>query len=106
MGFDFPFAVPFNPPRPKEKLVFLIQCVYVYGGGIDFMYEITDAVPIPQPIKRHNYPYEQMQVGESFWVNGISMQSICNANRRQSKRLKRKFVCRGEGDGVRVWRVE
>ena len=70
------------------------------------MYEITKSVPLPQPIKRHNYPYEQLQVGESFWVTGISMQSLCNANRRQSKRLARKFICRKEGEGVRVWRVE
>lgn len=70
------------------------------------VYEITKAVPIPAPIKRHNYPYEQLQVGESFWVAGVTMQALCNSNRRQSKRLDRKFVCRKEKDGVRVWRVE
>ena len=69
------------------------------------VYEITKDVPVPQPIKRHNYPYEQLQVGESFWVTGVSMQSLCNANRRQGKRLERVFVCRKEGDGVRVWRM-
>ena len=70
------------------------------------VYEITKDVPVPQPIKRHNYPYRDLQVGESFWVAGISMQSLCNSNRRQSKALDRKFICRKEGDGVRVWRVE
>jgi len=70
------------------------------------VYEITKAIPIPQPIKRHNYPYEQLQVGESFWVTGVTMQALCNANRRQSKRLDRKFVCRKEKDGVRIWRTE
>ena len=70
------------------------------------MYEITKAIPIPMPIKRHNYPYEQLQVGESFWVAGVTMQALCNSNRRQSKRLGRKFVCRKEKDGVRIWRVE
>ena len=69
------------------------------------MYEISKDVPLPEPIKRHNYPYEDLQVGESFWVSGISMQSLCNSNRRKSKLLDRKFVCRKEGDGVRVWRV-
>lgn len=69
------------------------------------MYEISKDVPVPPPIRRMNYPYEQLQVGESFWVAGVSMQSLCNANRRQSKRLERKFICRREGDGVRVWRV-
>lgn len=69
------------------------------------MYKISKDVPVPPPIRRMNYPYEQLQVGESFWVEGVSMQSLCNANRRQSKRLERKFICRREGEGVRVWRV-
>lgn len=69
------------------------------------MYKISKDVPVPPPIRRMNYPYEQLQVGESFWVEGVTMQSLCNANRRQSKRLSRKFVCRREGEGVRVWRV-
>ena len=86
--------------------IFLLLSAYiVYGGRMEQMYEITNEVPIPAPIKKHNYPYEQLQVGESFWVVGISMASLCNANRRQGKRLERRFVCRKEGEGVRVWRV-
>ena len=69
------------------------------------VYEITKKVPIPQPLKKHNYPYEQLQVGESFWVSGVRMQALCNINRRHGKRLNRQFVCRKEGDGVRIWRV-
>ena len=48
------------------------------------MYEITKEVPLPEPKVRHNYPYEVMQVGESFWVAGISLQALCNSNRRWS----------------------
>ena len=70
------------------------------------VYEVTDAVPIPGPRPRLNYPYEQLQVGESFWVGELVMQKLCNANNRQGKRLGRKFICRREGTGVRVWRVE
>ena len=70
------------------------------------MYEITSAVPMPAPRVRNNYPYEQLQVGESFWVGELVMQKLCNANNRQGKRLGRKFICRREGAGVRVWRVE
>jgi hypothetical protein len=43
------------------------------------MYEITKEVPIPEPKVRHNYPYEAMQVGESFWVAGISLQPCATA---------------------------
>lgn len=70
------------------------------------MYQIEANVPIPEPRKRHAYPYAELQVGESFWVTGIKMQSLCNLNLRQSKALGRKFVCRKEGDGVRIWRVD
>jgi len=69
------------------------------------VYEISKDVPIPQPMRRHNYPYKELQVGESFYVEGVRMQILCNANLRQSKLLDRKFVCRKEGEGIRVWRV-
>ena len=49
------------------------------------VYEVTDAVPIPGPRPRLNYPYEQLQVGESFWVGELVMQKLCNANNRQGK---------------------
>jgi hypothetical protein len=68
-------------------------------------YEITKAVPIPEPMKRLNYPYEQLQVGESFWVPDVNVQHMCNANRRKSKSLGRTFVARKENNGIRVWRV-
>jgi hypothetical protein len=70
------------------------------------MYEITTAVPIPMPRKRHNYPYAELQIGESFYVENVKMQSLCNLNRRHGKTMGRKFVCRREGVGVRIWRVE
>lgn len=70
------------------------------------MYEIAKDVPLPETRKRHNYPYEDMQVGESFWVKDGNMNALCNSNRIKGKKLGRKFVCRKENDGVRVWRVE
>ena len=68
------------------------------------MYKVEKDVPLPEPKVRHNYPYEQMQVGESFWVDGLSLQALCNSNLRWSKKLNRKFICRREGEGVRIWR--
>jgi hypothetical protein len=70
------------------------------------MYEITSAVPVPDGKVRHNYPYEDLQVGESFHVPGGNMNVLCNYNRIRGKRMGRKFVCRREGDGIRVWRIE
>jgi hypothetical protein len=45
-------------------------------------------------------------VGESYFVPGGNMNVLCNYNRIRGKRLERKFVCRREGDGIRVWRIE
>ena len=69
------------------------------------MYEIEKGVPLPEEKKKHNYPYEDLQVGESFFVPDGNMNLLCNYNRVRGKRLERKFVCRKEGKGIRVWRV-
>lgn len=69
------------------------------------MYEIEANVPLPEEKSKHNYPYEQLQVGESFLVPGGNMNLLCNYNNTRGKKLGMKFVCRKEGDGVRVWRV-
>ncbi len=69
------------------------------------MYEISKNVPIPAEKVKHNYPHEALQVGESCFVPGGNMNVLCNYNRIRGKKLDRGFVCRKEGDGIRVWRV-
>lgn len=44
-------------------------------------------------------------MNDSFVVQGVKLQSVCNSNYRASKRLGRKFVARVDGEGVRVWRT-
>lgn len=60
---------------------------------------------VPVPARVPKYPYEALEVGESFLVTTMGLQSVCNANYRQSKRQGRKFVARKVEGGVRVWRV-
>jgi len=69
------------------------------------MYEIEKNVPIPECQKAGRFPYEELDVNDSFRVEGVKLQSVCNSNYRANKRLGRKFVARVDGDGVRVWRV-
>ena len=54
-----------------------------------------------------SWPHKAMDVGEYFEVPAekVSMSSVYVANHRWGKRLGRKFVCRKDGDVVRVWRV-
>lgn len=69
------------------------------------MYKIEKGVALPKEKVKHVYPHEDLQVGESFLVPGGNMNVLCNYNRIKGKRLDRQFVCRKEGDGIRVWRV-
>jgi len=70
------------------------------------MYEIQKDVPLPTKRVKHDYPYEQLEVGESFVVSGVGMNSLCNLNRVKGRKYGRKFVCRKDGEGIRIWRVE
>ena len=60
-------------------------------------------VPLPEARKR--YPYKEMEVGDSFFVEGGGIQNICNQNYRTGKKLGKSFIARKEDNGVRVWRV-
>ena len=60
-------------------------------------------VPLPEARKR--YPYREMEVGDSFFVEGGGIQNICNQNYRTGKKLGKSFIARKEDGGVRVWRT-
>lgn len=60
-------------------------------------------IPVPEPRKR--YPYKEMEVGDSFFVEGGGIQNICNQNYRTGKKLGKSFIARKEDNGVRVWRT-
>ena len=60
---------------------------------------------VPLPESRKRYQYKDMEVGDSFFVEGGGIQNICNQNYRTGKKLGRSFIARKEDGGVRVWRV-
>ena len=61
-------------------------------------------IPLPNP--RQKYPYREMNIGDSFFVEGASLQNICNQNYRNGKTLNMSFIARSEDNGIRVWRVK
>ncbi|MFA4836354.1 MAG: hypothetical protein WC749_09830 [Dehalococcoidia bacterium] len=67
------------------------------------MYNIEKDVPIPRPCGRtKKYPYEEMEVGDSFFVPE-KLGSIAHV----SKRLyPKKFSMRFVDGGTRIWRIE
>ena len=68
--------------------------------------KIDTNVPMPESVVRNSYPYREMQVGESFLVIGVRLETMLNTNWRWGKKMNRRYVARTEGAGVRVWRVE
>ena len=66
---------------------------------------VERGVSLPSPRVVYAYPYEEMDVGDSFTVPVSARQKVLNANYRAGKRLGMRFEARTEGDVVRVWRV-
>jgi hypothetical protein len=69
--------------------------------------EIGIEVGVPAPKMRvvYAYPYEDMEVGDSFAVPLSARAKVLNANYRAGKRLGWVFTAKTEGDTVRVWRT-
>jgi hypothetical protein len=66
---------------------------------------LENNIPIPEGRVSRRYPHEDMEVGDSFFIAGVALQVVLNANWRAGKRYAKKFIARKEGEGVRVWRT-
>ena len=67
--------------------------------------QIEKEVPTPKERVVYKYPYDDMQIGDSFTVPVSHKANVMNANHRAGKRLARRFMARTEGEYVRVWRI-
>jgi hypothetical protein len=67
--------------------------------------EVERGIGMPMPRVVYSYPYEEMDVGDSFTVPVSARQKVLNANYRAFKRLGLKFMAKTEGEVVRVWRT-
>lgn len=69
-------------------------------------YEIEKNLPMP-PIKGGTkYPWASLNVGDSFLVGFDKGASVRSGVTYAGKKLKRKFICRKEETGYRVWRIK
>ena len=73
--------------------------------GVIMGIRVEKGVALPVERVERKYPHEDMEVGDSFYLVGISMQVVLNANWRAGKRLGWRFTARKEKEGVRVWRT-
>jgi hypothetical protein len=69
------------------------------------MIQVDKDIPVPTRRSRTLYPYEEMEVGDSFFLEDMPLQQVCNSNLRAAKRSGKKFSARTEDGGVRVWRI-
>ena len=51
--------------------------------GEDMGVIIDDAVPMPGARVVRRYPYAEMGVGQSFYVEGVQMQVVLNGNQNE-----------------------
>ena len=72
--------------------------------------KIDNNVPVPPPGEvrdnRTKYPFREMEVGESFFVDG--KEDGCRAKAAalmMTRRSRLTFKTQRENNGVRIWRV-
>jgi len=56
--------------------------------------------------RREKYPWSKLDVGQSFFVEGVPLRSMSSTASHAGRRNKKKFIAREPDGGVRVWRYE
>ena len=72
-------------------------------------FTIEKGIPVPKMTgagRKTKYPFESMQVGDSFFVKDGTVKTLSRSCGTYGKRLERKFTSRTVNGGARVWRVE
>jgi len=70
-------------------------------------FQIDSNIPIPPRYRNGinaSFPFKEMAVGDSFWVDGETSKRARAAASTFSKATGHKYTTRADGDGVRVWR--
>lgn len=70
------------------------------------MIQIEKNVVIPDKTKSSKYPWDKMNVGDSFFVADISITTLCAGASINAKRTGRKYTVRKVEGGAEVWRIE
>lgn len=68
------------------------------------MITIDKGIPGPSG-KNKKYPWDSMEVGDSFFVEGATVSKMAGNITHQKRRLGWRFSQRRQNGGVRVWRL-
>jgi hypothetical protein len=67
---------------------------------------IERGIPItPQPRATVKYPWHEMEIGDSFLMEGKDTKTASANASATGSRIGKKFSCRKVDGGVRVWRL-
>lgn len=71
------------------------------------MYKIQKNIPIPPKVvgRKNPYPFDDMEVGDSFSVPLNKYKAVTYAINRHQKVSNMKFTRRALSNEVRVWRI-
>lgn len=75
------------------------------------MYKIQKNVPIPSKTahgRKKVYPFEKMEVGDSFAVPLIKTKTVTSAVSQENKKYKgeRRYTIRVIKNKTRIWRIQ
>jgi hypothetical protein len=63
-------------------------------------------IPMRKAGDRSKYPWVIMKIGESFFVADKPIEGMSARAVHAAKRFGRKYTCRSENGGVRIWRIK
>ena len=70
------------------------------------MYEIEKGIEVPNYERYRKYPFEGMEIGDSFLVPHEMKNRVQASASSYGRRKNKRFLTRTVESGVRVWRVE
>lgn len=66
---------------------------------------IEKGIPIPEARTSSKYPFHEMEVGDSFFVEKAGLQSVYSIlTRTNKKHAPKHWISRTVDGGVRIWR--
>lgn len=109
-GRDLGAPLP-SPPQGIFCFPAYLKYLFVYDEYIDNMemyemFTLERGLDIPERKTGPKYPYDRLELGDSFYLEGGDLSKLCNANYREWRRTGKKFTARKVENGVRVWRIE
>ena len=63
-------------------------------------------IPEQKRFRNSKYPFDQMEVGQSFKVEGKNPNPSSAVSQQNKRNPEKRFIVRREGENFRVWRVE